>query len=83
MLLRKQNFDYFALIGFGNVLFDIPLLSDTTLTKIQNKNVKSFILPRMSDFVFNKIGGMRNILEMSNTEKRAEVVKFELAGERE
>lgn len=81
MFLRKQNYDYFALIGFGNVLFDIPLLSDSTLRKIQNKTVKNFILPILSDLTVSKVGALRTVLEMSNTEKRTEKVKFELAGE--
>lgn len=81
MFLRKDNYDYFALIGFGNVIFDIPILSDATLRKIQNKTAKNFILPILSDLTVSKIGALRSVLEMSNTEKRPETVKFELQGE--
>lgn len=71
IFFKKDNYDYFAMIGFGNVIFEIPLLSDKTLRKITNKSKNtSFIMPLFSEFVINEKGAIRIILEMSNTEKR-------------
>lgn len=72
-LFKKDYFDYFALVGFGNVFFDIPLMSDKTLKNIKNnqKNHK-FILPKLSEIVVADKGAIRVILDMSNTEKRPE-----------
>lgn len=79
ILFKRNNYDYFALIGFGNVLFDIPLLSDATLKKIKNKSpYKNFIFPLLSDLAINKTGAIRTALDMSNTEKRPEKTIFQL-----
>jgi len=80
MLFKKNNFDYVALIGFGNVFFDIPLMSDNTLKKIKNNSPNNnFIFPLLSDFVVNDKGALRTVLDMSNTERRTEKASFSLA----
>lgn len=79
MLFKKNNFDYFALIGFGNVFFDIPLLSDKTLEKIKSASKKpNFIMPLFSDIVVKDKKATRISLNMSNTEKRPEKTTFSL-----
>ena len=79
MLFKKNNFDYFALIGFGNVFFDIPLLSDKTLEKIKSASKKpNFIMPLFSDLVVKDKKATRISLNMSNTEKRPEKITFSL-----
>lgn len=76
-IFKKNNFDYFAFIGFGNVFFDIPILSDNTLVQIKRKHRnKSFIFPLLSNFITNKTGATKITLNMSSTEKRDE--KFSL-----
>lgn len=79
IFFKTNNFDYFALIGFGNVLFDIPLLSDKTLQRIKSgsKN-NSFIIPLLSGIAVNEMGAIRTTLEMSNAERRTEKMIFSL-----
>lgn len=77
-LFLKRHCDYFALIGFGNVFFDIPLLSDSTLNKLKKeKNIK-LIIPRFSDLVVSDKGSIRIALDMSNSESRTEKISFSL-----
>ena len=79
IVFKRNNFDYFALIGFGNVFFDIPLLSDKTLEKIKNASKKpNFIMPLFSELVVKDNKATRITLNMSNTEKRPEKTTFSL-----
>ena len=80
ILYKKDYFDYFAVIGFGNVFFDIPLISDKTLKKIK-KNSKNhkFILPKLSAIATGDKGSIKIDLDMSNTESRTEKTSFSLA----
>ncbi len=81
-LFKNNNFDYFALIGFGNVFFDIPLMSDKTLKIIQNKPKSSnFVIPLLSELVVSGKGSIRMELDMSNTERRTEKMSFFLSGD--
>lgn len=81
-LFKNNNFDYFALIGFGNVFFDIPLMSDKTLKIIQNKPKSSnFVIPLLSELVVSDKGSIRMELDMSNTERRTEKMSFFLSGD--
>ncbi|BBQ50111.1 hypothetical protein WP2W18E11_31090 [Acinetobacter pittii] len=69
LILKRNYYDYYALVGFGNILIDIPLISDKTKYKINEKKGQ-FKIELLSYFRINKKeGAIRMLVDMSNTEK--------------
>lgn len=73
-IFQKKYFNYYALIGFGNVLFDIPLMSDINIG-----NTKGLNFPLLSQLAVSEKGAIRTTLDMSKTEKVENKISFILS----
>ncbi|WP_314338965.1 HNH endonuclease [Acinetobacter guillouiae] len=65
-LFKRNYFKYFALIGYGNMFLDIPLISDDVIGKTNLK------LTLLSSITISNKGAIQTMLDMSNTVKRDE-----------
>lgn len=76
LIFNRKYFDYFAIISFGNVLLDIPLISDKTIG-----NGKGLRIPLLSKIAVSEKGANQFILDMSNTDKSSKKLSLPFSGD--